>query len=162
MTYTAIINHKGACAYTWGSLEERFWSKVVPRDLDGCWEWLAGRSSRGYGAFSIDRVMRPAHRIAYILEYGDIPAGLEIDHLCRNPACVRPEHLEPVTPRENKMRGISPAAKAAVATHCLRGHPFDASNTFVDSRGFRHCRACGALRKRRAAQAAQEMKAQSA
>lgn len=86
---------------------EQFWSRVLRTD-EGCWHW-AGSHANGYGSFSVRdeegdvRTMR-AHRMAWTLLVGDIPAGLEIDHLCRNRGCVRPAHLELVTPVENRAR----------------------------------------------------------
>ena len=100
-------------------LPARFWAKVrigsVPAhrpDLGPCWEWI-GAQSQGYGRFSIgsrtdrSRRMAPAPRFAYEMLVGLIPDGLEPDHLCHNRACVRPTHLEPVTPTVNKQRGTA-------------------------------------------------------
>ena len=82
--------------------EGRFWAKV---DRSGsCWLWLAA-TSHGYGTFQSNGKLVRAHRYAYELLVGPIPGGLVIDHLCRTTACVNPEHLEPVTQRENLLRG---------------------------------------------------------
>ena len=83
-----------------------------------------------------------AHRIAYEKANGPIPAGMQIDHLCRNRACVNPSHLEAVTQRENLLRGTGTPAKNAAKTQCKHGHPFDATNTYVKPNGSRQCRAC--------------------
>lgn len=64
---------------------------------DGCWEWLGSKTSNGYGQVAIKREIFKAHRVVYEWLVGTIPRGLEIDHLCRNRSCVRPDHLEPVT-----------------------------------------------------------------
>jgi HNH endonuclease len=125
---------------------ERFWSKVriIP---DCCWEWTARDNGVGYGMFMLTSP-RPnvksvlAHRYAYELLVGPIPEGLQLDHLCRNRRCVNPDHLEPVTNRENVLRGTSIFAREAALTHCLRGHPFDEENTYLPARGGRQCRAC--------------------
>ena len=122
-------------------MTERFWSKVDVSAPNECWEWTAGRNSTGYGTFRIGRDMRGAHRVAYELSVGPIPEGLQIDHLCRNVTCVNPAHLEPVTQRENSLRGVSPAAVNATKTHCPKGHEYTPENTEMDSGG-RRCRIC--------------------
>lgn len=109
----------------------------------------------GYGQFAMDdgdRVrMKPAHRIAYELVNGPIPEGLEIDHLCRNRLCVRPDHLEAVTTQENLRRGNGASARNARKDRCSQGHEFDETNTYwrPDGKG-RDCRTCRAARSRRA------------
>jgi hypothetical protein len=93
-----------------------------------------------------------AHRLAYQLLVGPIPEGLVIDHLCRNPPCQNPAHMECVTHRENTLRGASPHAMNARKTHCKRGHEFTFQNTYVDAKGCRSCLACraaAAARKRK-------------
>ncbi len=90
------------------------------------------------------------HKVAYELVCGDVPAGLELDHLCRNRLCCNPAHLEPVTSAENKRRGdgLRNAAKNKKAkTHCSHGHPFSGANLRLIPQG-RRCRACEQRRKR--------------
>lgn len=119
---------------------DRFWAKV---DKTGeCWAWLAAKDRDGYGMFQYVGAPLRAHRVAYELTIGPIPAGLTLDHLCRNPSCVNPAHLEPVTNRENTFR--SPLTQASVnarKTHCKHGHPFSGSNLVLRD-GRRRCRAC--------------------
>jgi hypothetical protein len=122
------------------TVADRFWPKV--RKTDGCWLWTAQRGPLGYGRFAVDSYPQQAHRVAYELLVGPIPDGLELDHLCRNPPCVNPAHLEPVTHRENMLR--SPiVANRHTATECKRGHPFTEKNTGYKE-GLRYCRRCHA------------------
>lgn len=137
--------------------EDRFWAKVnkdgpVPAhrpELGPCWIWTGSPSGAGYGQFHPARVSVGAHRFAWDLLVGSIPAGLQPDHLCRVRRCVKavadehgPAHLEIVTPRENTLRGESFAALNAAKTHCIHGHEFTPQNTRVASDGSRHCREC--------------------
>ena len=125
-------------------LPARFWDKVQPQP-NGCWLWAAGRFGNGYSQFWWRGRQQPAHRIAYQVLVGPIYEGLESDHLCRIPACVNPSHIEPVTRRENTMRGDAPAinrARMLAKTVCLRGHPFDNVNTYHRPDGYRGCKAC--------------------
>ena len=98
--------------------------------------------------------MEWAHRVSYKIFVGEIPKGKELDHLCRNPACVNPRHMEAVSHRENLRRSPSGApAFHRSKTHCPQGHPYDKENTVV-YRGMRYCRACG--KKHKAAYAAKK------
>lgn len=106
-----------------------------------CIEWVGRRSEKGYGRIRFHGRDIAAHRIAYEAAIGPIPAGLQIDHLCRNPRCVNPLHLEPVTAKENVRRSESLAAKNAVKSHCKHGHAFTPEN-IIRKRGYRHCRIC--------------------
>jgi hypothetical protein len=78
---------------------ERFWPKV--NKTDGCWNWAASKSKKGYGQFRIGKRVVKAHRVAYELEYGPIPAGMDVDHRCHNKSCVRPAHLRLATNKQN-------------------------------------------------------------
>lgn len=110
-------------------------------DQRGCWSRRAVRQD-GYLFVSVFGENKYAHRVAYEMLVGKIPPGLTIDHLCRNRACCNPSHLEPVTMRENMMRGEGVAAKHARQTHCKHGHPFSGHNLIIASDGERKCREC--------------------
>ena len=126
--------------------EERFWEKV--EKTDGCWRWL-GATTKGYGQFwDNKRSPAKAHRVAYEMCVGPIPEGLHIDHLCCNPICVNPEHLEPVTNRENVQRGFRRRPRRA---HCSKGHPLAGDNLLLYEYSYgtyRTCRKCNAERVR--------------
>lgn len=108
----------------------------------GCIEFTGFRTRDGYGRVAKGSRRPSAHRAAYELLVGQIPEGMELDHLCRNPSCVNPGHLEPVTPRENTLRSDNPAALNARKTHCKQGHEFTDENTYRTPGGRRECRTC--------------------
>ena len=121
-----------------GTLRERFEEKYIPEPNSGCWLWLAAQLG-GYGVIDVEGRYRRAHRVSYELHKGKIPDGLVLDHLCRMPLCVNPDHLEPVTIGENISRGDNHHRRK---THCKRGHPFTDENTLMLSTGSRACRTC--------------------
>lgn len=131
--------------------EERFWEKVMPEPNTGCWLWLggwgAGRKGQRYGMFNSGSGEWYAHRFSYRLHRGEIPAGLVIDHLCRNRVCVNPDHMEIVTQEENKRRGTSPCANNERKTHCKRGHPLVSENLRASKQG-RACAECARMHDR--------------
>lgn len=117
----------------------KFWDKVYI--TDGCWNWLAYVDREGYGQFRRPPIYK-AHRYAYEAVFGKIEAGKVLDHLCTNTRCVRPDHLEPVSSRENSLRGNTLAAKNFNKKYCPVGHRYDEINTWKDSKGKRKCRSC--------------------
>lgn len=129
-----------------GTPEERFWPKV--EITPGCWLWTAAKNIGGYGQFHVKGVCTVAHRFSYKLFVGDIVPGMQLDHLCRVRHCVKPDHLEAVTPLENMHR---------IPTHqshrtcCAKGHPYTEPNTYYraseNTRVCRRCQADWALRK---------------
>lgn len=143
--------------------EERFWSKVDKRAPDACWPWLVWIGQGGYGVFADSTAGSvTAHKYAYVLTAGPVPAGLQLDHLCHtndpgcslgprcpHRACCNPLHLELVTPRENVMRArTAPTAINARKTRCLRGHPLSGDNLGVSRVGKRYCITCRRERDR--------------
>jgi hypothetical protein len=124
-------------------------SKVRARLVEtagGCWEWTGSRATRGYGRLQLPgrgpTVL--AHRVVYLAERGEIGYGLSLDHLCSNPPCANPDHVEPVSLRTNTLRGTSACAERARRTHCPEGHPLELGNlrTAELRRGGRACLAC--------------------
>lgn len=131
---------------------ERFWSKV--EKTPGCWFWRGkSRGRGGYGAFYWQGTNTTAHRVSYTLANGPIPEGLVIDHLCCEPSCVNPDHLEAVTVEENSRR----AAVTRKREVCGTGHAMTGENVVTRKDGARYCRECTriAQRRRRAGYAAE-------
>ena len=128
-----------------------FWSKVEKID-GGCWNWVAGKNTYGYGQTTFGGKKALAHRRAYMELVGPIPRGLTLDHLCRNRGCVNPEHLEPVTQKENTLRGMSVAALNAAKTQCPSGHPYEGENVKVyrnkNGQAARYCVECSRIKAR--------------
>ena len=121
---------------------ERFERHYIPEPNTGCWLWF-GAQTCGYGSFRIDGKAHLAHRFSYQSFVGEIPEGLELDHLCRVRCCVNPEHLEPVTRMENLRR--SPIFDGN-KTHCPHGHAYNEENTIWFDGNCRMCRTCRNIR----------------
>lgn len=134
-------------------------AKMAPQP-NGCIHWAGRISKEGYGYVSVRGASKPTHRVAYEIHFGPIPEGAWIDHTCHNGdmsclggktclhrRCVNPQHLEPVTPRENQHRSHLTAASK---TACVHGHPFTEENTYLRPDGTgRQCRQCTRAREQR-------------
>lgn len=130
---------------------------------DGCWIWQWRPSSTGYGTKHVNGRTVLAHRWVYEQHHGAIPVGMQLDHLCHtvdvscpggsaclHRRCVNPEHLEPVTDTDNKLRGRSENARNARKKFCVRGHPFDGANTYIrGDTGGRQCLECQRMRDKK-------------
>lgn len=125
-----------------GAVAAKVAANVVIDPETGCHNWTKS-TTWGYGVICVGgRKRMKAHRAAYEALVGPVAPGLVLDHLCRNRRCCNPAHLEPVTCRENLMRGDTEAARKARQTHCVNGHPFEGQNVLRDYRGWRRCREC--------------------
>jgi HNH endonuclease len=138
---------------------ERLWANTnkngpIPAhwpELGPCWVPASDDQQENYGRIWVDGENVLAHRFAYELEVRPIPDDLVIDHLCRNPPCRNPAHLEPVTQGVNTLRGEGPSAVNALKTHCPKGHPYDEENTYYEPDGKgRQCKTCSRERQREA------------
>ena len=140
-------NHRG------GALRERLFAQLVI-DSSGCLLWTGSTGSGGYGLIKVDRHYHSVHRVMYEMFVGEIPDGLELDHVkawgCTNRHCASPSHLEPVTSLENKLRTGGIITAHAAATNCgTCGTPYDEENTYWAPNGSRDCRICRRDRSRR-------------
>ena len=128
------------------TIKHRLLRRMVIDPIRGCWLWVGALGPDGYGKMTHrNNIVLAVHRVAYMEYKGDIPKGMQVDHLCFVRNCFNPEHLEAVTPKENSIR-----AKARL-THCQNGHPYVSDNIRMDTRGHRVCKSCArnAQRKQR-------------
>ena len=129
-------------------VSERFDKLFIPEPNSGCWLWLGALStSRGgsqYGRVAFNGKNARAHRVSYQMVIGEIPHGLQLDHLCRMPCCVNPDHLEPVSNAENTLRGrIARGPKM----YCVRGHFIDGIKIRRYHRQCTKCKSIAGLRR---------------
>jgi len=122
---------------------ELFWAKVDK--TPGCWNWTAAKDRDGYGVWSVRQEGKlkqyRVHRISLMQTHNGLDESLTVDHLCKNKACLNPEHLEQVTLAENIRRSTSFNGSK---THCNNGHEFTAENTYLRRGTHRSCKACHA------------------
>ena len=127
---------------------EKFDAQWMPEPNSGCWLWLGKLDRSGYGVFSGNV---SAYRASYETVFGEVPLGLDLDHKCRVRICINPDHLDPVTRRENLLRGDTIPSKFIKRTTCNNGHCFSGSNlgyrTCKSSSGkrsipYRYCKTC--------------------
>lgn len=129
------------------SVMRRFWAKTRPAP-SGCVEWTAAATAKGYGIFGIGQTLYRAHRISVVWSTQKaIPSGMDVDHLCSNPRCVEPLHLEVVDRRTNIIRSSAKGAAAAGEEVCQRGHDLLAPRAWAEQPdGSRLCRLCRNVR----------------
>lgn len=136
--------------FYWADIWRRLESKFIPEPMSGCWLWLGTTDGKGYGRLNFCGGPVLAHRLSYEMHMGPIPEGLALDHLCRNPYCINPDHLEPVTIAENTRRGHVGEKNRQIKlsmTHCKRGHPLTGDNV-KHIANQRVCLTCRLMRKR--------------
>lgn len=121
----------------------RILPRVMPEPNTGCWLWPGAHDKKGYGKLK----QTTTHRIAYLAEIGDVPAGMTIDHLCKATWCCNPEHLRVLSRSENTSIA-RPGQHNRDKVKCPSGHPYDDRNTFINNRGERICRECNRANSR--------------
>lgn len=131
-------------APTWA--QHRLWRGVQRRTPNECWPWKRARNAKGYGHASMEGAKAIAHRAAYRLAKGEIPAGMIVRHTCDHPACCNPDHLVVGTHADNRADAIERGRTTAGQATCKNGHAYDAANTLWrlngNRRRVRKCRTC--------------------
>lgn len=121
------------------STVDRIFARI---DVADCWEWQGYRLPAGHGRVRANGRKVLVHRWVWAHLVGPVGVGLELDHLCRNPPCTNPDHLQPVPHRINALRGVGVGARNSVKTHCAKRHAYTPENTYIDSMNRRVCRIC--------------------
>jgi hypothetical protein len=132
---------------------ERFWNTVDVKGPDECWTWTGSVNPRQYGYFHVggcpkrgDRKRVAAHRFSWELHHKvEIPAGLVIDHMCKNTRCVNPSHIRAVLQADNCVifaKETSCFRRNKMAKACPKGHAYTPENIAISIRGGRKCRVC--------------------
>jgi hypothetical protein len=125
--------------------EDRFEQFIIRDPNSGCWFFMGADDNNGYGGFRRSKEKggkwTKAHKVSYDLFVGKVPEGKILDHLCRVRCCVNPEHLEPVTYKENADRGLT-GINMSSKTHCPQGHPYRGDNLYIKPNGGRDCKTC--------------------
>jgi hypothetical protein len=123
------------------NIEGRFHAKYTI--IDTCWIWQGAKINSGYGIFTDEYGKTvTAHRWSYQYFKGAIPEGCVVDHICRNPACVYPQHLQAISQSDNIKRSLLVKQRSA-RTHCKNGHEFTPENTkYVKGQRGRRCAKC--------------------
>jgi len=127
--------------------KQRLVSPVLKVDDEGCWLWNQKLTAEGYGLSRLGGKTVWVHRFVYEKLVGPIPKGRVLDHLCKKKDCCNPRHLEPVTARENVIRGDGRAGVNFKRTRCIHGHEFTKENTRI-VQGKRRCITCARKRSR--------------
>jgi len=129
--------------------QRRFWSRVKESDAaPHCWEWQGYCRKKGYGVVGLGRRYHQVHRLVYSILVTDVPEHLHVHHLCGNKRCVRPAHLQLITPEEHARllpyqdSAIPVLPRTMSSTHCRQGHLLDADNLRIIARGDRICLTC--------------------
>jgi hypothetical protein len=134
---------------SWTGLPKIVEQDIIPEPNSGCWIWVGAFKDKktGYGSVSWRKKAWAVHRLVFTLLRKRISKKLDIDHLCRNPGCCNPDHLEPVTRGENIRRGVGVAPNNLRKTHCPQGHEYTPENTYFWAKQ-RFCRACSRVYKK--------------
>jgi hypothetical protein len=129
---------KGRQRPVWG----RIVAKLSTTDPAKCWLWTGRVTEKGYARIRADGRAQFVHVLSYERAHGPVPAGKELDHLCRVKRCANPAHLDPVIHLVNILRGEGVCARNARKTHCPQGHPYTEENISRTTSGGRRCRTC--------------------